>query len=142
MSFFNITISDPVSKTVGIQFQKWFVNRSNLVQNICFFNMLKSKIKITYFCQQIDINFSKSFESKKKIKTSLDSVPSPSLSVKIQILLGKFPWGVKAKHFWTLSTNFLLSKVWWQHPAIFAFTGKYNSEPNVVFLQAPKFSGS
>ena len=34
---------------------------------------------------------------------SLDSIPSPSPSVKIQIMGGK---GVKAKHCWMLSTNF------------------------------------
>ena len=34
---------------------------------------------------------------------SLDLIPSPSLSVKIQIMGGK---GVKTKHCWVLSTNF------------------------------------
>ena len=36
-------------------------------------------------------------------KVSLDSIPSPSPSVKIQIMGRK---GVKAKHCWILSTNF------------------------------------
>ena len=42
------------------------------------------------------------------LKVSLVSISSPSLSVKIQIMDGK---GVKAKHCWALSTNFLFSKV-------------------------------
>ena len=39
----------------------------------------------------------------KILKGSLDSIPSPSPSVKIQIMGGK---GVKAKYCWALSTNF------------------------------------
>ena len=39
---------------------------------------------------------------KKIYEDSLDSMPSPSPSVKIQIIGGK---GVKAKHCWALSTN-------------------------------------
>ena len=42
----------------------------------------------------------------KILKSSLDSIPSPSPSVKIQIMGKKFAWGVKAKHCWVLSTNF------------------------------------
>ena len=34
----------------------------------------------------------------KTLKGSLDSIPSPSPSVKIQIMGAKFAWGVKAKH--------------------------------------------
>ena len=44
----------------------------------------------------------------KILKGSLDSISSPSCSVKIQIMGGK---GVKAKHCWALSTNFLYSIV-------------------------------
>ena len=32
---------------------------------------------------------------------------------------GKFVWGNMAKHCWVMSTNFLFSKVCWQHPAMF-----------------------
>ena len=39
-------------------------------------------------------------------KDSLDSIPSPSPSVKIQIVDGK---GIKAKHCWMLSTNIWIS---------------------------------
>ena len=39
------------------------------------------------------------------LKGSLDSIPSPSHSVKIQIIAGKFNWGNKAKHCWVMSTN-------------------------------------
>ena len=40
---------------------------------------------------------------KKILEDSLDSIPSPLPSVKIQIIGGK---GVKAKHCWMLSTHF------------------------------------
>ena len=40
---------------------------------------------------------------------------------------GKFSWGVKAKHCWVTSTNFLFSKICWQHPAMFALL------PQVIF---------
>ena len=52
----------------------------------------------------------------KILKGSLDSIPSPSPSVKIQIMGGNF---VKAKDFWMLSTNFWIQKVCWQCPAMF-----------------------
>ena len=45
---------------------------------------------------------------KKISEDSLDSIPSPSPSVKIQIMGGK---GVMAKHWWALLTNFLHSIV-------------------------------
>ena len=45
----------------------------------------------------------------KILKGSLNSIPSPSPSVKIQIMGGK---GIKAKYGWALSTNFLFSKVY------------------------------
>ena len=48
----------------------------------------------------------------KVLKFSLDLIPSPSPSVKTQIMgMGKLALGVKAKHCWALSTNFLKSKV-------------------------------
>ena len=34
---------------------------------------------------------------------SLDSIPSPPPSVKIQIVGGKFTWDNKAKHCWVMS---------------------------------------
>jgi hypothetical protein len=45
------------------------------------------------------------------LKGSLDSIPSPSPSVKNQIMgtQGKFPWGVKTKHCWVLKTKSLLT---------------------------------
>ena len=43
----------------------------------------------------------------KKLKGSLDSIPTPSPSVvKIQIMCGKVCLRCKAKHCWALSTNF------------------------------------
>ena len=46
------------------------------------------------------------------------------LQWKFKLWAGKFAWGVKAKHCWTLSTNFLYSKAFciqncWEHPAMF-----------------------
>ena len=41
------------------------------------------------------------------------------LQWKFKLWMGKFAWGVKAKHCWALSTNYLYSKVCWQHPAMF-----------------------
>ena len=45
---------------------------------------------------------------KKILKGSLNSISSPSPSVKIQVIGGRI---VKAKHCWALSTYFLYSKV-------------------------------
>ena len=52
----------------------------------------------------------------KILKGSLEFIPSPSSSVKIQIRGGK---GVKAKYFWVLSTNIWIQKVCWQHQEMF-----------------------
>ena len=56
-------------------------------------------------------------------------MPSHSPSLKIQIMGGR---GVKAKHCWVLSTNFLFSKVCWQQPAMFAFISQRNFSPNIL----------
>ena len=45
-------------------------------------------------------------KAEKILKGNLDSIPSPSPSVKIQIMGGKFAWVVKAKHCWVFSINF------------------------------------
>ena len=37
------------------------------------------------------------------------------LQWKFKLWVGKFVWGVKAKHCWALSTNFWKQKVCWQH---------------------------
>ena len=41
---------------------------------------------------------------------------------KLKLLVGKFAWGVNAKHCWMLSTNFWKQKVLWHHPAMFYLT--------------------
>ena len=46
-------------------------------------------------------------------------VRSPHLEWKFKLLAGKFVWGVKAKHCWSLSTSFWNQKVCWHHPAMF-----------------------
>ena len=58
------------------------------------------------------------FKVEKILKSSLDSIPSPSTSVKIQI----FAWGVNVKHCWVLSTNCWKQKVCWHHPAMFCLS--------------------
>ena len=51
------------------------------------------------FSNQVGTSFSK---VENILKGSLDLIPSPSTLVKIQIMSWK---GVKAKHYWALSTN-------------------------------------
>ena len=58
------------------------------------------------------------FKVEKILEVSLDLIPSPSPSVKSQIMGGK-AWSVKANHCWTLWTNFSKQKVCWPHPAMF-----------------------
>ena len=60
------------------------------------------------------------FKVEKILKGSLDSIPSPSSSVKIQIWAGKFAWDVKAKHGLALSTKFWKQKVCLHHPTMFS----------------------
>ena len=68
------------------------------------------------------------------LKCSLDLIPSPSPSVKIQIMAGKFAWGVKAKHCWPLSKNFWKQKNCWHHPAMFCLiTSSKLSRHNLNF---------
>ena len=58
-----------------------------------------------YFSQQQKEKL-QCFKVEKILKGSLDSIPSPSTSIKIQIMGGKVCLGVKAKHCWALSRNF------------------------------------
>ena len=53
------------------------------------------------------------FKVKKNLKGSLE------VHWKFKLWEEKFAWDVNAKHCWPLSANFLYSKVYWQHPAIF-----------------------
>ena len=48
-------------------------------------------------------------------------IPSDHLHLqwKFKLWAGKFAWGIKAKHYWALSTNFWKQKVCWHHPAMF-----------------------
>ena len=43
----------------------------------------------------------------------------PQIKWKFKLWAGKFAWGIKTKHCWALSTNFLYSKFCWQQPAVF-----------------------
>ena len=77
---------------------------------------------------------SKTHKVEKILKGSLDSIPSPSPSVKSQIMGGKFAWGVKAKHCCTLSTNFWKQKFCWHQPAMFClYTSSKLSTHNLNF---------
>ena len=55
----------------------------------------------------------------KILKSSLNSIQSSSPSMKIHTMRGKFAWGVKAKHWWSLPTKFRRQKVCWHHLAMF-----------------------
>ena len=69
----------------------------------------------------------------KNYEDGLHLIPSPSSLVKIQNMgWMKFAWDVKAKHCWA---DFSLSKVCWQHPAMFCL---YTSSK----LSCPKFEFS
>ena len=48
------------------------------------------------------------------------------LQWKFKLCAGKFPWDVKAKHCWALSTNFSKQKVCWHHPAKFCLITSSN----------------
>ena len=75
--------------------------------NIISLNM-KSKFS-NYACIKVE----------KILKCSLDSIPSHSPSVKIQILVWRVGWVEKAKHWWALKTNFWKRKICSHHPAMF-----------------------
>ena len=62
------------------------------------------------------------YKVKKILKGSLDSISSPSPSVKIQIWAKKFAWSVKAKHCWALLTNYCIQKFVDNIQQWFAFT--------------------
>ena len=73
-------------------------------------------LNLTFF--KVDFsNHEKNSKVEKILKGSQDSVLSPQW--KFKLWAGKFAWGVKAKQFGALSTNFLRSKDCWQHPAMF-----------------------
>ena len=59
------------------------------------------------------------------------------LQWKFKFLAGKFTWHNKAKHCWVMSTNFLLSRVCWQCPAMFCKL----SHPWFEFSQKVKVMG-
>ena len=62
----------------------------------------------------------------KILKGGLDSTPSPSPSLKIQIMGGKVCSRCKGKHCWALTINFLFSKFVYNTQQCFAFTPKEN----------------
>ena len=65
--------------------------------------------------------YSNYFKVENFLKGSLDSIPLPyvlHLQWKFKLWMGKFAWGVKAKHCWALLTNFWKQEVCWHHPAM------------------------
>ena len=81
---------------------------------LCFFFFFLKKKRWIWFFIQVVSNCFDPIKVKKILKCSQDSISSPSSLVKIQIMGKKFNWGVKAKHCWVLSTNFMpfLPKIW------------------------------
>ena len=70
-------------------------------------------------------------------------IPHLYLQSKFKLLVGKFIWCNKAKHCWVMSTNFLFSKVCWQHPAMFCLiTSSKLSRPQFEFSLKVKVMGS
>ena len=69
---------------------------------------------------------------KKKIFKKIACIQSHHLHLqwKFKLLAGKFTWVVKAKHCWVMSTNFLFSKVCWQHLAMFCLYNSCELSPN------------
>ena len=58
-------------------------------------------------------------------------------------MVGKFAWGVKAKHCWPLSTNFWKQKNCWHHPAMFCLiTSSKLSRQQFEFSLKVKVMGS
>ena len=48
--------------------------------------------------------------------------------------MGKFAWGVKAKHCWVMSPNFLFSKVCWQCPAMFCLYTSSKLSLSIIWI--------
>ena len=55
---------------------------------------------------------------------------------------GKFAWGVKAKHWWVLSTNFWKQKNCWHHPAMFCLITSSKLTRQFEFSQKVTVMGS
>jgi hypothetical protein len=76
-----------------------------VLSNMMNKNMKKYSIKIlNHFDNEL------TFKVEKILKGSLDSIPSPSLSVKIQIMGGKVCLRCKRKYCWPLSKKLLKTK--------------------------------
>ena len=54
------------------------------------------------------------------------------LQWKFKLWVGKFAWGVKAKHCWALSTFVWKQKVWWHHPAMFCLITSSKTFPPII----------
>ena len=113
----------------------YFILCNNIILNSCwhdmnqnsrsaenielFWDWLENSVALA-FLQTVLENKYKFWKIVNKIEKSkeysLDLIPSPSPSVKIQIMGSK---GVKAQLCWMLSTNFWIQKVCWQCPAMF-----------------------
>ena len=77
---------------------------------------IKAKSRLVLFCTFINPDTSSidcaHLHKVEKIKEdSLDLIPSPSPSVKNQVIVGKFTRHNKAQPCWVMSSNFLFPKV-------------------------------
>ena len=108
----------------NIQFTTWFHKFPIQNFNLDIFFLTNQVILIT---KKLQINKQDSwcFTVEKILNGSLDSIPSPSPSLKIQILAAKFTWGAKAKH-WCPQT-FGFQKFVDNAQQCFAFTHQANS---------------
>ena len=70
----------------------------------------------------------------KILKGILDSIPSPSPSVQIQIRGGKVCLRRKGKTLLGIETNFLYSKVCWQRPAMFCLYTLKQTFPPLIWI--------
>ena len=118
-----------IHKVFSVRFDQFFIWNKLKERKRHWTFLCKESYFIPFFEDLTNISF---YENKspfckvgkvgKILKGSLDSIPSPSPSLKIQIMGGKVCLTVKAKHYWALTTNFLYLKVWWQHPMFCLYT--------------------
>ena len=83
----------------------------------CRFFLWNTKIAFGTLCPKISIWAMSKVENLSKVAWIWSH--HLHLQWKFKLWAGKFAWGVKAKHFWMLSTNMWIQKICWHHPAMF-----------------------
>ena len=119
IAFFNVFQDFFLSLTTFIK-QKSIGDRAGVGTH----NVVKFYIESNLICQIIKIHFQwiQFFKEEKNFKGSLDSILSPSLSVKIQIVGGKVCLWCKGKTLLGIVNNLWKQKVCWHHQAIFCLS--------------------